>query len=51
MELYTAKEMAAILKVHIKTVYRYGRQGKLHVRKVGRSVRFALPEQEGTNAE
>ena len=46
MKLYTASEMAAILKVHIKTVYRYGREGKLLRVKVGRSVRFALPEME-----
>lgn len=46
MKLYTAEEIAKILKLHIKTVYRMGREGKLKRVKVGRSVRFALPEWE-----
>lgn len=44
MKLYTADEMAKTLNVHIKTVYRWGREEKLTVMRVGRSVRFALPQ-------
>lgn len=46
MKLYTAKEMAKLLKVHINTVYKWGADGKLVRVKVGKSVRFALPEKE-----
>ncbi len=46
MKLYTAEEMAEMLKVHIKTVYRLGREGKLKVVRGGRSVRFYLPREE-----
>lgn len=46
MKLYTATEIAGILKLHVKTVYRYGREGKLKCVKVGKSVRFFLPEKE-----
>lgn len=46
MKLYTATEIAEILKLHVKTVYRYGREGKLKCIKVGKSVRFFLPERE-----
>lgn len=44
MELYTAGEMAKLLQVHIKTVYKWGEQGKIGKMKIGRSVRFFLPE-------
>jgi len=46
MELYTAEELAKILKLHIKTIYRLGREGKLYRVKVGRAVRFAMPERK-----
>lgn len=46
MRLYKAREIAEILRVSIGTVYRLGREGKLKRVKVGRSVRFALPEME-----
>lgn len=46
MKLYKAKEIAEMFKVSIGTVYRLGREGKLKRVKVGRSVRFALPEME-----
>ena len=46
MKLYKANEIAEILKLHVKTVYRYGREGKLKCIKVGKSVRFFLPERE-----
>ena len=46
MRLYTAKEIASILKVHVKTIYKWGNEGKLKRVKVGASVRYALPEME-----
>ena len=47
MKLYKAKEIAEILNVSKQTIWRYGREGKLKKVKVGRTVRFALPELEG----
>ena len=46
MKLYKVEEIAEILNVSKQTVWRYGRQGKLAKVKVGRTVRFALPEME-----
>lgn len=40
MKLYTAKELAELYKIHPKTIYKLGREGKLTTVKVGRSVRF-----------
>ena len=45
--LYKAKEVAEILQIHVQTVYRLGKQGKLQCIKVENSVRFVLPEIEG----
>ena len=44
--LYTAGEMAAILKVSRNTVWRYGRDGRLPTVRIGRTVRFGLPSDE-----
>lgn len=43
MKLYTADELAKLLQIHPKTVYRLGREGKLELVRVGRSVRFVEP--------
>lgn len=43
MKLYTANELAEMLQIHPKTVYRLGREGQLNLVRVGRSVRFAEP--------
>ena len=43
MKLYTANELAELLQIHPRTVYRLGREGKLELVRVGRSVRFAEP--------
>lgn len=51
MKLYTANEMAKLLKVYPKTVYKWGASGKLQRVKIGKAVRFALPETENENAE
>lgn len=44
MELYTAEELATLLKTSKDTIWRWGRQGKLPKLKIGRLVRFGLPE-------
>ena len=46
MELHKASEVAEMCKISVGTVYRLGREGKLKRVKVGRSVRFAMPEME-----
>jgi len=46
MKLYTATELAEILQIHPRTVYRLGREKKLEVVRVGRSVRFCEPKTE-----
>lgn len=43
---YTACELAAILQLHPKTVYRLGREGELERVRVGGSVRFYKPKAE-----
>lgn len=51
MKLYTANELAEILQLHPKTVYRLGREGKLKLVRVGRSVRFYEPKSERLGAK
>ena len=46
MKLYTAEEAADILRVTKRTVWRYGREGKLKAVRFGRTVRYDL---EGSN--
>ena len=46
MKLYTAEELAAILKVHVETVRRWGREGKIKRIKVGSRCRYMMPEPE-----
>ena len=46
MKLYTADEIAKLYNIHPKTVYRLGREGKLKLVRVGRSVRFYEPTEE-----
>lgn len=48
-DLYTAEEMAAILKVSRNTVWRYGRKGMLPTVRMGRTVRFGLPREKERN--
>lgn len=45
MKLYKAEELAELLQVHIKTIYKLGREGKIKRVKVGRAVRFVMPEE------
>jgi excisionase family DNA binding protein len=39
-EIVTPSEVAALLKIHVKTVYRLAEQGIIPGNKVGRSWRF-----------
>ena len=39
MKLYTANELAELLQIHPRTVYRLGREGKLKHVRVSRSVK------------
>lgn len=45
-QLYTAQELAELMKVSPDTIWRWGRQGKLRKVKIGRLVRFEMPETE-----
>ena len=42
MRLYTAEEAAEVLRLSKWTVWKYGREGKLHTVKFGRTVRYDL---------
>lgn len=44
-KLYTAKELAEILKVNPQTIYRAGERGEIASYKVGKSVRFEMPSE------
>lgn len=41
--LYTAKELATILKVDPQTVYRLADKGEIESYKIGKSRRFVMP--------
>lgn len=43
-ELYTREEVAEKLKVNIRTIDRWRREGKLKGRKVGDGIRFTAEE-------
>lgn len=49
MRLYTAQEVADILRVTKKTVWIWGRQNKLETVRFGRTVRYKLNEKEELN--
>jgi len=40
MKLYTADELAKILKVNKQTIWRWGRENRLAQVRIGRTVRF-----------
>ena len=46
MELYTASEAAAILKVSKWTIWKYGRDGKLRTEHYGRTVRYYIGRED-----
>ena len=43
-EVITPAEVAALLQIHVKTVYRLARQGVLPGRQIGRHWRFSRAE-------
>lgn len=45
-KLYTAQELSELMQVSPDTIWRWGRQGELVTVRVGRTVRFELPEKE-----
>ena len=49
--LYTARQMAAILRCHPQTIYRMADRGELESIKVGNLRRFVMPEKKGQNNE
>lgn len=49
--LYTAKQMAAILRCHPQTIYRMADRGELESIKVGNLRRFVMPEMKGQDNE
>ena len=44
-KLYTAKELSAILGIHPQTLYRLASRGEIDSYKVGKSVRFPMPDE------
>lgn len=46
MKLYTAKELSEILKVSPKTIYKAAERGEIESYRVGKSVRFTMPQSE-----
>lgn len=56
-KLYKASELAEILNVHPKTIYRAAERGEIESYRIGKSVRFTMPERtkhygtEGKNIE
>lgn len=43
--LFTAKELASILGVNPQTIYRAGQRGEIESYKIGKSVRFSMPDE------
>lgn len=47
-KLYTARELSEILKVSPKTIYKAAERGEIESYRVGKSVRFTMPQSERT---
>lgn len=43
-KLYKASELASILGLHVQTIYRMGEKGIIPTYKIGRTVRFEMPD-------
>ena len=43
-KLYTAKELAEILNLNPQTIYRLAEKGEIESYKIGKSIRFPMPE-------
>lgn len=44
MKYYTANQAAKALKVHPRTIYRWGREKRIKTIRFGRTVRFGIKE-------
>ena len=44
-KLYKASELAELLQVSVKTIYRLGKTGEIPSYKIGRSIRFEMPKE------
>lgn len=42
-KLFKASELAELLQVSVKTIYRAGQKGLIPTYKVGKSIRFEMP--------
>ena len=51
MRLYTAQEAADILRVSKRTIWKYGREGKLGVYSFGRTKRYYFKEGEANEVQ
>lgn len=49
--LYTAKEIAKVLKCSPRTVYDLGKAGKIERLKVGKLVRFYMPNERSKDEQ
>lgn len=47
-KLYKAQELADILQVNVQTIYRLAKDGKIESYRIGKSVRFPMPERNKT---
>lgn len=45
-QLYTARQMAAIMQCHPQTIYRMADKGEIESIKVGSLRRFVMPDKE-----
>lgn len=43
-KLYKAQELADILQINVQTIYRLAKDGKIESYRIGRSMRFPMPE-------
>lgn len=44
--LFTAQELATILRVHPKTIYKMAKEGQIESYRIGRAIRFEMPTSE-----
>lgn len=47
--LYTARELAEIMQVHPKTIYKAAERGEIECYRIGKSVRFVNPMESERN--
>lgn len=45
-KLYKATELAKIMQVNPRTIYRLAEQGQIESYRIGKSIRFTMPNKE-----